>query len=411
MNTSEWEIGPIIRALMLNKMGALLIALQIAVTMAIVVNSIFIVIQRAELIKRDSGIDEANSFFLTTTGFASDFDAKSTTIEDLDVIRNTPGVLNAIQINAIPIAGSGWSGSFQTEAGENKFKKSAAVYMVDEHALDTLDVNLVAGENFTASDVRWREPNSANWQDPAIVIITQALAEALYPDESWQYALGKTLFADHHKPIKVKGIIDTLQAPWINWDNLEHAVLSPSKNLRNSTRYLIRTEAGLRDSLMPVIEEMLATHNQGRIIRNIRSIEDALKNSYRSHTAMIKILTGVMVILTIVTAFGIVGLVSFSVNCRKKQIGTRRALGASQGAIVRYFMLENFLVSTLGVVIGAGLTISLNVLLVSEFSLSKLEWYFVPAGMLTLWLVGLIAVFGPAKKAANIPPAIATRTA
>ncbi|MEP1383276.1 MAG: FtsX-like permease family protein, partial [Paraglaciecola sp.] len=132
--------------------------------------------------------------------------------------------------------------------------------------------------------------------------------------------------------------------------------------------------------------------------------------SYRGHTAMIKILTTVMVILTIVTALGIVGLASFSVNQRKKQIGTRRALGATQGTIIRYFMFENFLISSIGVLLGAILTVILNVILVNAFGLDRLDWFYIPIGMLILWLVGQAAVFGPAKKAANIPPALATRT-
>ena len=117
-----------------------------------------------------------------------------------------------------------------------------------------------------------------------------------------------------------------------------------------------------------------------------------------------------MVILTIVTALGIVGLASFSVNRRKKQIATRRALGASQGAILRYFMLENFMISSVGVVLGAMLTIGLNVVLVNSFSLNAIDWYYIPLGMLILWLVGQIAVYGPARKAASIAPATATRT-
>ena len=161
---------------------------------------------------------------------------------------------------------------------------------------------------------------------------------------------------------------------------------------------------------MPKVEQLLANSNKGRIIRSMRSIEETRERSYRQHSAMINILTTVMVILTVVTALGIVGLASFSVNRRKKQIGTRRALGATQTDVLRYFMVENFLISTIGVVLGAGLTVGLNIWLVQSFSLNRIDWYLIPAGMLVLWLVGQIAVFGPAKRAAAIPPAIATRT-
>ncbi|GAB5381032.1 MAG: ABC transporter permease [Aliiglaciecola sp.] len=408
MNINKWEIGPIFRALMRNKVGAILIAIQIAVTMTIIVNSIFIIIERSKLMQRESGIDDANSFYITNTGFGDEFDSKATTIADLELIRNTPGVIDAVQINAIPNSGSGWSMSFQTEPGENKEDQGAAIYMVDEHATKALDIEVIAGEDFTPADVRWRENGTRDWPDT--VLITKVLAESLFPDTAWQEAVGKTMYISQSEPMIIKGIVDKIQAPWVGWSDLEHSVLTPEITQFSSTRYFIRTQPGERDRLMPEIEEALASANKQRIIRGLRSVEETRERSYRGDAAMIKILSTTMVILTIVTALGIVGLASFSVNRRKKQIGTRRALGASQSAIVRYFMLENFLISSVGVIIGGVLTIGLNMVLVNVFSLPSLDWYFVPAGMLVLWLVGQIAVFGPAKKAANIPPALATRT-
>lgn len=408
MNMTQWEIGPILRALTRNKVGALLIAVQIAVTMTIIVNSIFIIQERSGLMDRESGVDEANSFYLTSTGFGASFNPQNTVTEDLHAIRNTPGVIDAVQINAIPVSGGGWSMSLQVEPGEDKESSGAAIYMVDEHGLDALDLELIAGDNFSATEIRWRDRGASDW--PTTAIITQSLAEALFPDNDWQHALGKTMYINQDRPILIKGIIDKLQAPWIGWDGLEQVMLSPERMLFESTRYYIRTEPGMRDTLMPEIEEMLAAINKQRIIRGMRTVEETRERSYRRHGAMIKILTTTMVILTIVTALGIVGLASFSVNRRKKQIGTRRALGASQSAILRYFMVENFLISSMGVVLGAALTIGLNVILVNTFSLSPIDWYYIPIGMLVLWIVGQIAVFGPAKKAAGIAPAIATRT-
>ena len=403
-----FEIGPILRAMMRNKVGAILIAIQIAVTMTIIVNSVFIIWERHQQMQRESGTDEANSFYLSSLGFAANFNPKVTIKEDLDLLRNLPGVVAATQINAVPISGSGWSMGLQTEPGAEHDGIGLAVYMVDEHGIDALDVELIAGENFEPSDVRWRESVQPNWPDKTI--ITQAMAERLFPDDPWQSAVGKTVYINDNEPIIIIGIIDKLQAPWVGWDNVENAMLSPENQNYESVNYYIRTEPGMRDEMMSKIEELLAASADGRIIRNLRTLEENRERSYRGDRAMIKILSTVMVILTVVTALGIVGLASFSVNQRKKQIGTRRALGASQTDILRYFMVENFLISSIGVVLGAALTIGLNIVLVNAFSLDPIEWFYIPVGMLILWLVGQLAVFGPAKKAANIPPAIATRT-
>jgi putative ABC transport system permease protein len=92
-----------------------------------------------------------------------------------------------------------------------------------------------------------------------------------------------------------------------------------------------------------------------------------------------------------------------------KQIGTRRALGASRPAILRYFLLENFLVSGVGIAAGAVLAVGLNIWMVQAFDLAPLTWYIIPLAMAALWLVGQAAVFGPARRASLVPPAVATR--
>ena len=296
----------------------------------------------------------------------------------------------------------------QTQAGAEYDGVGTAVYMVDEQGLNTLDVELLAGENFSATDITWREDSQNTW--PNKVIITQALAKTLFADQSLNQIVGKTVFINDIQAMIIVGIIDQLQAPWTDWDKVENVMLSPQWLAQSAARYYIRTEPGQRDQVMADVEERLATSNKSRIIKGMRSLQETRERSYRGHTAMIKILSTVMIILTIVTALGIVGLASFSVNQRKKQIGTRRALGATRGAIIRYFMLENFMISTVGVALGAVLTIGLNMILVEVFSLQALDWYYIPIGMLVLWLVGQLAVFGPAQKAANIPPALATRT-
>ena len=125
---------------------------------------------------------------------------------------------------------------------------------------------------------------------------------------------------------------------------------------------------------------------------------------------MIKILSFVVLLLTIITGLGIVGLASFNVSRRTRQIGIRRALGATKPAIVRYFLIENTIVSAIGLVVGGGLAVALNIAMVEAFSVEPLAWYIIPVGMVALWLVGQLAVAGPARRASNITPAIATRS-
>jgi putative ABC transport system permease protein len=401
------EFGPIWRAMRQSKGGYILIGLQIAVTMAIMVNAFAIMQERAAKMGRPSGIDEANTFGLESVVFKPDVDHQSVIREDLEMIRNTPGVINAVVTNSFPLRQGGWSEGLHREPGVGKSVSSSAIYFVDEHGLETFGLNLVDGENFTPSQVAWDSDSDDFW--PATVIITQALAEDLYPDHEGSY-VGNTFWFNDDNPANIVGVVERLQAPWPTWTGVERSMLVPLKRESEYADYVIRTEPGRRDELMLKIEEMLSSSNKDRIIRSVEAVEDARKLAYLGDAAMTSILTFVIALLTAITGLGIVGLASFSVARRTRQIGIRRALGATKTAIVRYFMIENFIVSSVGIITGGILAVGLNIVMVQAFSMTPLAWYVIPIAMIILWVVGQLAVAGPARRASNISPAIATRS-
>ena len=57
-----------------------------------------------------------------------------------------------------------------------------------------------------------------------------------------------------------------------------------------------------------------------------------------------------------------------------------------------------------------GLAYAINLWLMQKYQVSRLPASFLPVGALLLWMLGQIAVLGPALRASMIPPAIATRT-
>ena len=118
----------------------------------------------------------------------------------------------------------------------------------------------------------------------------------------------------------------------------------------------------------------------------------------------------VSVLLLVVTALGIVGLASFWVQQRTKQIGVRRALGATRAQILRYFQTENFVLATLGIIIGMLLAYGLNQLMMDRAELQRLPAIYLPVGAVVLWLLSQLSVLGPARRAAAVPPAVATRS-
>jgi len=244
---------------------------------------------------------------------------------------------------------------------------------------------------------------------PEILIVSQALADELFPDGD---ALGNTVWDEPNgeKPMRIIGIYDHMQNAWPTSDNINNTALLPSMALFGGEMiYVVRSEPGSLDRVMTAVEEYLSI-NRSRIVDVVRSFEEQKQRTYSGDIAMVKLLTAVIVVLTAVTGLGIVGLAWFSVTQRRKQIGTRRALGATRFDIVRYFMVENWLITTAGLTVGLIGAVGLNWFLDTQYNVGRVPLWYLPIGMLALWLLGQLAVLLPARRAANIPPALATRS-
>jgi putative ABC transport system permease protein len=390
------------------KAGYILIALQIAVTMTIMVNAVAIMQEQNNAIARESGMDEANTFAFSSASFEPDADMRSLVEQDLDALRNLPGVRSVVASNSFPLRQGGWSEGVQTEPDASGADSiGTAIYFVDEHGVDAFGATIIDGQNFAPNQVSFKNPESNTW--PAYGIVTEALAKELFPEEQGT-AVGKTIYLGDDDPVNIVAVIDRLQAPWQTWTGVERSMLIPQRRLGTYQTYIVRTEPGYRDELMPEVEELLSNSNKGRIIRNMTTMDQVRKLAYLDESALVKMLTFIVSLLVIITGLGIVGLASFNVSRRTRQIGIRRALGATRFDIMRYFMVENFIVSSVGIAIGGILAVLLNIVLVNAFGLQPLSWYVIPIAMLALWMVGQAAVAGPARRASHITPAIATRS-
>jgi putative ABC transport system permease protein len=221
--------------------------------------------------------------------------------------------------------------------------------------------------------------------------------------------------------LDLAGVVERLQSPWAqSSEGGEFSVILASRWADTYSMYAVRTEPGQRDRVMKEAEAALLKAIPGQMVVNNKSLEEDRDDIYRDDRALAWMLITVTVLLLLVTASGIVGMATLWVNQRRKQIGVRRALGARRFDILRYFITEN-LVITSGQAIslngwevtitGLLLAVALNQLLVSQLELTKLPIGYLAVGSLVLWLIGVLAVYGPAWRASSISPAIATRSA
>ncbi|QCU72735.1 FtsX-like permease family protein [Luteimonas yindakuii] len=408
------ELRPILSTLSRHKTAAALIVFEIALSCAIVCNALFLIAGRLERIDRPTGADEQHVVTVQARGLARDENANALTQTDLAALRAIPGVANATISVQMPFGNSNWNSSVRMTAEQRGETMSVSNYIADEHLIDTLGLKLVAGRNFTRDEVgdfgRMRTEGKVHF--PA-VILGQATADRLFPAGD---ALGKGLYIWGEEPSRVIGIVERLAKPndFGSAASYEESVILPGQVPYSSGAYLVRVQdPSQRQAVLEQAQKALLAQGPTRIVdaEQARTLESMRDRYYRQDRAMAWMLVAVIVALLVVTALGIVGLASFWVQQRSRQIGIRRALGATRGQILRYFQTENFLLATIGIAIGMLLAYALNQLLMQRYELPRLPLFYLPIGAVALWLLGQIAVYGPARRAALVPPAVATRGA
>ena len=398
------EIRPILSALLRNRAGAILVALQIAITLAIVVNAIYVTQQRVQKIGRPTGMDDQNIFAFTVTGFEKDFDFQAMVREDMALLRQMPGIVDAAPIRQVPLSGSGSSTGFFSLPDQKGEQSPANYYSTDEHGIDTLGTRLSAGATFEAGMIEFRKEDKQGM--PPVAIISQGLASALFPKQN---ALGKTFYDDQSKPFRIVGVIEHIHGSWVGWDKVDRVMLSPVVGPGPGTQYIVRSRPGEIDRVMSATETALRKRDPNRVVGKLRKMSDYKKRSYSGDSIMAVTLTTVTGLVLIFSALGIFGLATFNVNNRTRQIGTRRAIGARKRDIVRYFMTENWMVTTLGVVVGCILALAAGFWLSNQYQMPRLDLYYLLGGVMGLWAVGQFAAWQPSRRAAKVSPAMATR--
>lgn len=418
------SIHPILSALRRHKTGTILIALQIALTLAIVCNALFIIRTQFEQMGRPTGLDEHHLLMVATTqsGINSDTDAGKATLDasikaDLTVLRQLPDVVDAYETNSLPLSNNTWGlGIRMMPSGP--YGSHTTYFHADEHTLKTLGLRLVAGRNFRSDEIG-EDDNFVGILQPAVIIVSRHLADNLFPHGD---ALGKPVyFTNATQPSTIIGIVERMQTSSTRsgTDNMTwNTTLVPLRLVTPSRHYVVRTRSGRLAAAMQSVPEALYAQDPQRVIPDgsggneagVRSFAQIRAEAYQGDRTLAMLMGVISIILLVVTGSGIAGLSSFWVGQRRRQIGVRRALGATRSDIVRYFLVENALISASGVIIGILLTFEFNGWLMGQFELTRLSPLYVLIGVVMLLLLSQGAALAPALRAARIAPVEAIRS-
>jgi putative ABC transport system permease protein len=318
-----------------------------------------------------------------------------------------PGVESAAAVDALPFNQNDWTNGIGIDPHQNEALASA--FNGSPGEMEALGLQLVAGRDFRPDE--YIPEGSAHGYDgldhvPS-VIVTRALAERLFPGQN---PLGKAIYSGA-RPIRIVGVVDHLLRPAVDTGrDDDYSTLFPMLPDASAVTYVLRTSPQDRARVLKQAADALYRLDDDRVVRNPKTFEQLRADYFQRDRTMISLLIASALGLLFVTALGITGLANFWVQQRSRQIGIRRAVGATHGDILRYFQTENFLIVTLGVVLGVLLAVGLNLLLMEHYELPRLPLWYLPIGAVVLWSLGQLAVLGPALRASHVPPVVATRS-
>jgi putative ABC transport system permease protein len=395
-------LSAIFSIILRNRRTALLIVAQTALTLALVMNALWIMAQRIERASRPSGVMEAKIFTLRNLWIGTANEQQPKLQVDLRNIRSFSGVEDAYATDSFPLLGGGSIINIALRADQKEPTAFATPYSVDEHALSTLGLRLIAGEWFKADDIR--RGVDADMTDA--VIVTEPLAHALFPTTS---AIGRTIYIDGVMQ-RIKGVVGPLALPFPeeDWNAAfsTNSVLVPKQPEENEYFYVVRTRDGVaNDAVMKSLEAQLLSQDRSRVLDRLKTFAEVRSEAYARDRALIVVLGVVSSLLLVITALGILGTSNLWVISRRRDIGITRAMGARRIDVMRHFHIENLILVGCGVLIGVLLGVAGNTWTVRTFAVEQVAAWFWMIGSLAMLLLGQLGALWPALRAGAVPPA------
>lgn len=272
---------------------------------------------------------------------------------------------------------------------DNGFKMRCKYVYSDEDLSKTLDIELIKGRWFTKEDLYAK-------YDP--IIVDRTFMEEYYPNVNMVDSV--FLFMGEKK---IVGVMESYKYLGQFDDRYHTSILfEPSTSRENRYVELAMhpgTTAAYEEKINKVVADVLKSTSF--IISNL---EKTKKHAYLDTYIMMYALLGICGFLCINVALGLFGVLWYSINKRKSEIGLRRALGAHSTDIKKQFILEILILAGLAIVMGIIFAIQIPILKLTE--LEDVYYYnsIITSTIIILVLVVICAYF-PSVMAAKMAPA------
>jgi predicted permease len=318
-----------------------------------------------------------------------------------DRITVMPGVAAVSWSSNMPLWARGVSG-LQVEGVQARSRGDqvhAVLATVDRDYFDTTGIGLERGRGFNPADDQGSAP---------VAVVNGKLAHDYWPDG----ALGKRLQLPGESVWRqVVGVAKT--ANYTGWGEApQGCVYVPlAQKFTDSMVLYVRSQGDPRSLLAPVERELHAAAPQV-LIFGTRTGSEIIDGGLFQARMGVGLLTIFGLLALLLASIGLYGVLAYSVNLRKREIGLRMALGATRASVLSLVLREGMLLVTIGVAIGFAAALGAGRLLRTMlFGVDAADPLSVAGAALILSAVALLACYLPAHRATRVDPLEALREA
>lgn len=328
----------------------------------------------------------------------------------VEAVGAVPGVSGVGLVNHLPMGGA-WTGSRVSIDGapiEEGRELTVGIRSVNQPYLNVMEIPLRRGRWFAPSDMR---------ESLTGVVINQAMADQYWSGVDpighrvsfFKSAAGR---ADFGQPLsaEVIGVVGDVRQFGLEQSSDAALYVPFTVAPWGHTSFTIRT-AGDPALLTEPVRRALLAAEPDLAIDGLTTMDTVVSGTLVTRSFLLLLLGVFALTALVLAAIGLYGVLSHLVGERTKEIGIRRAIGASEGRIVRQVIGDGMTAVAWGAVAGLALAWGLGRLLTSQLfgvtPTDPLTWL---ATTVVLLLTGLVACYGPARRATRIDPITALRS-
>lgn len=388
------------KVLFSRKVVTSLLLVQLAMTLALLLNSILLAQQTQQQLNQPTGLDVDNTLVALlkpTTASLRVYPALQELLDrQLNAVQALPGVVAAAYANQSAILVGGNNGNiYDVEQEERTNIPTVPMYFVSKDFISVLNSKVLQGELPQHSV-------SLDGQVQPEVVLTKSLANKLF---SGQSALGRQTSRG-----RVAAVIDDFYGQRYSDHVMYNTVqVAPPYGVDWGYSIMLRTRPEQTEAVRQQLADVLRAVEPDIEIFHIRSLAEQHKDLYRNEyglAMLLGILSALMLLVTMVSSYS---STHFHALKRQQEIGVKRALGASKNTILLELLSENWLCTAVGAVFGVGLGLLLNQALAQVITIPALSWYLPVVTLAALLLCVTVATWYPATIATRISPATATK--